>query len=180
MKEKDSDTRSQALTFFVSGDEYAIGILKVKEIIEYETPTRVPVAPACVVGVINLRGTVVPVVDLALKFGFASNGVTPRSCFVIVEATVDGEELVMGVLADSVSQVVDLAPEDIEPPPSFGTRVRADFLMGMVRSDRKFILLLDIDRTLATIDVDTTSLAAGEAVTENPTAEEAVAAQVPA
>jgi purine-binding chemotaxis protein CheW len=144
---------SQALTFLVSGDEYAVGILKVKEIIEYEAPTRVPSAPPCVVGVINLRGTVVPVIDLALKFGFPPSPVTKRTCFVIVEVRLEGEDLVMGILADSVSQVVDLTSADIEPPPSFGTRVRSDFLLGMARSGRRFVLLLDIDRTLATIDV---------------------------
>ena len=145
----------QALTFVVAGQEYAIGILNVKEIIEYESPTRVPSAPPCVAGVINLRGTVVPVIDLALRFNLAPTAVTSRTCIVVVEVDLDGQTTVMGVLADAVSAVIDLAADQIDEPPQFGTRVRSDYLLGMIRSGRKFILLLDIDRTLAAIDAAT-------------------------
>jgi len=149
----------QALTFFVAGQEYAIGILNVKEIIEHETPTRVPSAPSCVAGVINLRGTVVPVIDLALRFALPATAITRRTCIVIVEVTLDGDTVVMGVLADAVSEVIDLIPDQIDEPPQFGTRVRSDYLLGMIRSGRNFILLLDIDRTLAAIDAVTASTA---------------------
>lgn len=142
----------QAVTFFVAGQEYAIGILSVKEIIEYETPTRVPSTPSCVAGVINLRGTVVPVIDLALRFQRVPTAVTSRTCIVIVEVTVDGQTTVMGVLADAVSAVLDLIAGEIDEPPQFGTRVRSDYLLGMIRRGTKFALLLDIDRTLAAID----------------------------
>lgn len=143
----------QALTFFVAAQPYAIGILNVKEIIEYETPTRVPSAPACVAGVINLRGTVVPVIDLAQRFSLPPTTVTRRTCIVIVEVSMDGQSTVMGVLADAVSEVIDLVPDQIDEPPQFGTRVRSDLLLGMIRSGRNFVLLLDIDRTLSAIDV---------------------------
>ena len=147
-------TPSQALTLMVAGDEYAIGILSVKEIIEYEQPTRVPSAPPCVEGVINLRGSVVPVVNLAARFGVPATPVTTRTCIVIVEIERDGETTVMGVTADRVNEVIDLAPSDVSKPPDFGTRVRAEYLVGMVTSGRKFILLLDVDRLLSSLDVE--------------------------
>jgi purine-binding chemotaxis protein CheW len=154
----------QALTFFVAGQLYAIGILNVKEIIEYETPTRVPSAPPCVAGVINLRGTVVPVIDLALRFRLPATPVTRRTCIVIVEVQHDGQRAVMGVLADAVSEVIDLVADQIDEPPQFGTRVHCDFLLGMIRSGRAFVLLLDIDRTLADIDAPAEVVAATESV----------------
>lgn len=154
----------QALTFFVAGQPYAIGILNVKEIIEYETPTRVPSAPPCVAGVINLRGTVVPVIDLALRFHLPATSVTRRTCIVIVEVEHDAQRAVMGVLADAVSEVIDLVADQIDEPPQFGTRVHSDFLLGMIRSGRSFVLLLDIDRTLADIDAPAETIAATESV----------------
>jgi purine-binding chemotaxis protein CheW len=147
----------QALTFFVAGQEYAIGILTVKEIIEYETPTRVPSSPPCVAGVINLRGTVVPVVDLALRFRLVPAAVTSRTCIVIVEVTIDEQTVVMGILADAVNAVIELTPGEIDKPPQFGTSVRAGDLLGMIRSGSKFVLLLDIERVLAGIDAPATT-----------------------
>jgi len=140
----------QYLTFFIAGEEYAIGILRVKEIIEYDTITRVPTTPACIRGVMNLRGSVVPVVDLAVKFGLPESPVTTRTCVVIVEVSLEGEAAVMGVVADTVSQVIDLGSSDIEVPPVFGTRVRVDCLIGMGKAGKKFVLILDIDRVLST------------------------------
>lgn len=144
-----SDQQTQYLTFRLAGEEYAIGILGVREIIEFDTLTTVPSAPAHVRGVINLRGSVVPVIDLALKFGLPPTPVTRRSCVVIVDASVSGELLTMGVIAESVNQVVDLRAEDILPPPDFGTSVPTEHLVGMGRQDRKFIMILDIDRVLS-------------------------------
>lgn len=143
----------QMLTFYIAGDEYAIGILKVKEIIEYEPPTRVPSAPSCITGVINLRGTVVPVIDLASKLGLGSTPVTKRTCIIIVETAIDGDPMTMGLMADAVSQVIDMAESEIQTPPSFGTKMRADLLQGMAGSGKRFILLLDIDRVVSTLDV---------------------------
>ncbi len=138
----------QYLSFFVADEEYAIGILKVKEILEFSATTKVPGAPRSIRGVANVRGRVVPVVDLAVRFSLPETVVTKRSCIVIVEVDVDGERSVMGVMADSVSQVIALGPDDIQPPPSFGTRVHIDYLLGMGRSGQKFLMILDIDRIL--------------------------------
>ncbi|HSC59224.1 MAG TPA: chemotaxis protein CheW [Gemmatimonadales bacterium] len=140
---------SQYLTFEVADAEYAVGILRVREIIEYDTLTRVPSAPPAVRGVINLRGSVVPVVDLAVKFGLEARSVTKRTCIVIVECELDGQAAVMGVLVDAVRQVVDLGAADIEAAPAFGSGVRVEFLLGMGKTDRGFVLLLDMDRLLA-------------------------------
>lgn len=144
-----TNQQTQHLTFHLAGEEYAVGILKVKEIIEYGTLTVVPQTPPSVRGVINLRGNVVPVVDLAIKFGMAQSPITNRTCIVIVEVALDGEQSVMGVIADSVSQVIDLPLSEILPPPAFGTRIKADFLHGMAKAEKKFFLILDIDRVLA-------------------------------
>ena len=155
----------QYLSFQLAGEEFAFGILKVKEILEYDTITRVPNAPVAVRGVINLRGSVVPVVDLALQFGLTPTVITKRTCIVIVEARVDGVDLVMGVLADAVSQVIDLAPEAIEPPPAFGSRVSVEYLVGMGKlDDRKFVLILDIDRLLGDVTLPTPAHAEMETV----------------
>lgn len=145
---------SQYLTFTLAGEEYAFGILRVREILEYDTITRVPNAPAGVRGVINLRGRVVPVVDLAQPFGLPPTATTRRTCVVIVEVEAGGEQLVLGVLADAVQQVLDLAPADIEPAPAFGTRVRTDYLRGVGKVDgQRFVLLLDVDRLLGHVAV---------------------------
>jgi len=143
---------AQYLTFRVADAEYGVGILQVREIIEYDTITRVPLAPPAVRGVLNLRGSVVPVVDLAVKFGLPESTITKRSCVVVVECVLDGELTVMGVLCDAVSQVVDLTADDIEPPPAFGSRVRIEFLRGMGKLGEGFVLLLDLDRLLSTAE----------------------------
>jgi purine-binding chemotaxis protein CheW len=144
------------LTFFIRGEEYAAPILRVKEIIEYETVTRVPSTPAHVRGVINLRGAVLPVIDLAAKFGNGESEATRTTCIVVVETRVDGETLVVGLIADSVSEVVEIADEEIEEPPAFGTGVRVDFLAGMGKLDHKLVLVLDIDRVLSPVEIQQT------------------------
>lgn len=143
----------QHLTFHLAGEEYAIGILRVKEIIEYGVVTTVPGTPQFIRGVINLRGSVVPVVDLAVKFGLPESPVTRRTCIVIVEVELEGEQTVMGVVADAVSQVVDFLPQDVEAPPAFGTKVRVDYLRGLGKLGKKFALILDIDRILSADDL---------------------------
>lgn len=145
--------QTQYLTFHLAGEEYAVGILQVKEIITYGTLTKVPHTPASIRGVINLRGNVVPVVDLGLKFGLNASLVTDRTCIVIVEANINDSRTVMGVVADSVSQVVSMSDDNILPPPAFGTRVRIDFLRGMGKAGDKFVLVLDIDKVLSADDI---------------------------
>lgn len=144
--------KEQYLTFFIRGEEYAVGILRVKEIIEYETVTRVPTMPAHVRGVINLRGSVLPVIDLAAKFGHGETSPARTTCIVVVETQVNGEMLVVGLIADSVSEVLDLSREQIEPPPAFGTNVRVDFLVGMGKLEGRLVLVLDLDRILSPVE----------------------------
>ena len=140
----------QYLTFMIGGEEYAVSLLKVKEIIEYNTVTEIPKTPDWVRGVINLRGNVVPVIDLAVKFRQAPSVAGKLTCIVITEVECEGEPTIMGVMADSVCQVIDLKPQDIELPPHFGTRVKVDYLLGMARSGKKFCLLLDTEKVLST------------------------------
>ena len=145
--------QGQYLGFSLAGEEYGVAILRVKEILEYDTVTKVPTTPASIRGVINLRGSVVPVVDLAVRFGLPESVVTKRSCIVVVEVELGGEPTVMGLLAESVSQVIDLEAGEIEPPPPFGTHVRVDCLLGMGKAGKKFVLLLDVDKVLSTDDL---------------------------
>ena len=140
---------TQYLTFKLGEEVYAVDISKVREVLDFTTVTKVPRTPDFMRGVINLRGSVVPVVDLALKFGLPESPITRRTCIVVVEVDLDGERAVMGVMADAVSQVLDLGGGDIEPPPAFGTRVHMEYLLGMGKAGKKFILLLDIDRILS-------------------------------
>jgi purine-binding chemotaxis protein CheW len=147
--------QTQYLTFHIAGEEYAVGILRVKEIITYGTLTAVPQTPPSIRGVINLRGSVVPVVDLAVKFGLPASPVTDRTCIVILELNFAGEPIVMGIMADSVSQVVELFGDDILPAPPFGTHVSTDFLRGLGKAGAKFVLILDIDKVLSASDMIT-------------------------
>jgi purine-binding chemotaxis protein CheW len=157
IKEKEEVIQQQYLTFFLADEEYAINIQRVKEIIEYTTVTKVPKVPEWIRGVINLRGNVVPVVDLTVRFGLEERPVTKTTCIVIVEVEQDSERAVMGVIADAVNQVIDLAPKDIEEPPGFGTRVRLEYLFGMGKLGKKFALILNIDSVLSNTELLTVS-----------------------
>jgi purine-binding chemotaxis protein CheW len=139
----------QYLTFLVAGEMFALPIAAIKEIIEYRAPTDVPMMPAFMRGVINLRGRVVPVIDLSARFGRASAQVTRRSCIVILEIRQQEARYDMGVVVDAVNAVVEIADADIEPPPSFGAKLRADFISGMGKLDEKFVIILDIDQVLS-------------------------------
>ena len=138
----------QYLTFMLGGDAYAIGILSIKEIIEYTPMTEVPLMPACIRGVINLRGAVVPVMDLQVRFTQPANPVTKRTCIVIVEVSTPEGQQVMGVVVDAVNEVLDIDSADIAPPPAFGTRIRTDFISGMAKVRGKFVVVLDVNRVL--------------------------------
>ena len=165
-----SQSLDQFLTFFVAEEEYAISVLKVTEIIECGALTKVPGAPMWIRGVINLRGSVVPVVDLAIKFGLPQTVITPRTCVVVVEVRTDDERLVLGVMADAVNQVFDIQPGDIQPSPSFGLKVRVDCIHGMGSVNGKFVVILDIDHILSSND-----LLAATAVTDIQTPQTEVA-----
>jgi purine-binding chemotaxis protein CheW len=139
----------QYLTFMLGGEAFAIGILGIKEIIEYGHLTEVPMMPACVRGVINLRGAVVPVMDLQARFGRPASEVTKRTCIVIVELGDAAESQVIGVVVDAVNEVLDLPAADIEPPPSFGAAIRSDFVSGMAKVRGKFVIVLDVTTVLS-------------------------------
>ena len=154
---------SQYLTFALGGEMFAVGILNVKEIIEYGNLTQIPLMPSFIRGVINLRGSVVPVIDLAARFGGQASTPGRRSCIVIVEVTGDdGVRHDIGVLVDAVSEVLDIPPAEIEPPPSFGAKIRADFIFGMGKVGGKFVIILCIDKVLSVEEIaELTSSAAG-------------------
>ena len=141
----------------LGNDAYAIGILSIKEIIEYTTMTEEPLMPACVRGVINLRGAVVPVMDLQARFGQTPSPVTKRTCIVIVEVLGPEGQQVMGVVVDAVNEVLDIDASDIEPPPAFGTRIRTDFISGMGKVRGKFAILLNVNRVLDLDDLQAMS-----------------------
>jgi purine-binding chemotaxis protein CheW len=138
----------QYLTFTVGKELFGLGILAVKEIIEYQSLTVVPLMPAAISGVINLRGAVVPVMDLSVRLGRGPADVGKRTCIVIVELNVDGEPQTIGVLVDAVNQVIDIPASEIEPAPSFGTKLRRDFIRGMGKIGSKFVVLLEPGQVL--------------------------------
>lgn len=153
----------QYLTFMLNGEMFAMGILAVKEIIEYGNLTTVPMMPAFVRGVINVRGSVVPVVDLAARFGRRNSEITRRSCIIIMEVnTQQGEEQDIGVLVDAVSAVMEIPAGEIEPPPNFGARIRADFIRSMAKVDGKFVIVLNVDRVLSVEEMAMLSAAADQ------------------
>jgi len=139
----------QYLTFSLAGEMYAVGILNVKEIIEYGTLTEIPMVPAFIRGVINLRGSVVPVIDLAARFCGARTDIGRRTCIVIVELTDDDTRQDVGIVVDAVSEVLEIPPAEIEPAPAFGARIRTDFIAGMGKVAGKFVVILDLRRVLS-------------------------------
>jgi purine-binding chemotaxis protein CheW len=155
----------QYLTFMLSGETFAIGILGIKEIIEFAGLTSVPMMPNCVRGVINLRGAVVPVLDLAARFGREPSEVCKRTCIVIVETEHEGQQQVVGLMVDAVNAVIEIAASEIEPPPSFGARVRADFISGMGKVNGKFVIVLAIEQVLSVVDI-TSMLGTGQLAAE--------------
>ena len=148
------DIPAQYLTFALAGKMFAAGILNVKEIIEYGKLTEVPLLPAFIRGVINLRGSVVPVIDLAARFGGLPTAVGKRSCIVIVEvAGDDGAHHDIGILVDAVSEVLDIPGSEIEPPPSFGAKMRSDFIFGMGKVAGDLVIILNIDKVLSVEEI---------------------------
>jgi purine-binding chemotaxis protein CheW len=153
--------RRQYLTFLLGGEAYAIAILRIKEIIEYGQLTTVPMMPAFVRGVINLRGAVVPVVDLQARFGRERAEVSKRTCIVIVEIATQDELQVVGLVIDQVNEVVEIPAADIEPPPAFGAAVRTDFIAGMGKLNGRFVVLLELDAVLSVDDLAKVAAAGG-------------------
>ena len=142
-------SHTQYLTFMLGTEVFAIGILAIKEIIEYNGLTEVPMMPECIRGVINLRGAVVPVMDLLARFGRQAGAVTKPTCIVIVEIETDEGQQVIGVIVDAVNAVVEIAATEIEAAPSFGARIQSNFIEGMGKLNGNFVILLDVGRVLS-------------------------------
>ena len=137
------------LTFALGPEEFGLEILKVKEIIGYQDITSVPQTPSEVKGVINLRGQVIPIIDLRSRFGMAEKEVTEQTCIIVVEVDLDGSSVQVGIIVDNVSEVLDIQEEQIEPSPEFGNQVNTDYILGMGKVGENVKILLDIDQVLA-------------------------------
>ncbi|MFZ2853899.1 MAG: chemotaxis protein CheW [Rhodocyclaceae bacterium] len=147
--EANSGEPSQYLIFTLNGESFAMDILQIREIIEFGHLTEVPMTPETVRGVINLRGAVVPVIDLSARFDRGQTAVGRRTCIVILEID-DGEALqTVGIVVDGVTEVLEIAAADIEPPPAFGARMRTDFIAGMARLGERFVIILDLASVLS-------------------------------
>ena len=155
-----TETR-QYLTFKLGNEVFATDVAKVREVLDLTTITEIPRTPDFMAGVINLRGSVVPVVDLRLCFEMSKTESTRNTCIVVVEVMLEGEATVIGALADSVEEVIDLEPEQIQPAPRIGTHIRTDFIKGMGKRDTQFIMILDIDRVFASDELEAIRAAEG-------------------
>lgn len=149
----DGESAQQYLTFLLGGEMFAVGILNVKEIIEYGNVTEIPMMPTFIRGVINLRGAVVPVIDMAARFGGKVSAVGRRTCIVIVELREGDAVHDVGVIVDAVSEVLEIGAHEIEPPPSFGAAIRVDFISGMGKVAGRFVVLLNIARVLSVEEI---------------------------
>jgi purine-binding chemotaxis protein CheW len=143
-----TDTR-QYLTFQLGEEVFALGVSNVREILEFTTVTKVPKTPEFMRGVINLRGSVVPVLDMRLKFGLTRTEKTVDTCIIVVEVSFEEENTIIGALVDSVQEVFDLEPDQIEPAPKIGTQLKTEFIKGMGKRDDQFIIILDIDKVFS-------------------------------
>ncbi len=143
-----TDTR-QYLTFQLGEEIFAIDVSHVREILEFTTVTKVPGTPEYMRGVINLRGSVVPVLDIRLKFGMPAAEKTVNTCIIVVEVSFDGETTIIGALVDSVQEVFELDPDQIEPAPKIGMQLKTEFIKGMGKKDERFIIILDIDKVFS-------------------------------
>jgi purine-binding chemotaxis protein CheW len=139
----------QYLTFRLESETFALDISKVREVLDFTRITKVPQTEDFMLGVINLRGSVVPVIDMRLKFGMSRTEATVNTCVIIVEFEIEGETTVIGALADSVQEVLELESEQIEPPPRIGTSLKSQFIRGMGKRDGQFIIVLDIDKVFS-------------------------------
>lgn len=147
---------TQYLTFKLGDEIFALEVAKVREILDFSTITKVPKTPDFMRGVINLRGGVVPVIDLRLKFDLSQTEKTVNTCIIVVEVTLEGETAILGALSDSVQEVFDLDPDQIEPAPHIGTRLKSDFVKGMGKRNGNFIIILDIDKLFTAGELEQT------------------------
>lgn len=156
-------TTTQYLSFMLQDEVFAVDITKVREVLDFTSVTKIPQMPEFMRGVINLRGRVVPVIDLKKKFGIGVTEKTVNTCVIIAEIELGGESVVLGALADSVREVFDLMGDDIEAAPRIGTQLDTRFLKGMGKKDDTFILILDIDRVFTLDEIEAVQQAGGKA-----------------
>lgn len=149
-----SDREGKYLTFSLAGEEYGIGILKVKEIIGLMTITPIPQTPQHIKGVINLRGKVIPIVDLRLKFGMEAMEYTERTCIIVVEIAFGGNKIAMGIVVDSVSEVLNIKAGEIEDTPNFGSQLNTAYILGMAKIGQSVKILLDIDKVMSAKEIE--------------------------
>jgi purine-binding chemotaxis protein CheW len=152
LKNENAGTQ-QYLTFLLGGEMFAVAILNVKEIIEFGSLTSIPMMPSFIRGVINLRGAVVPVIDLSCRFGNQPSAVARRTCIVIIELQEGDQKHDIGVMVDAVSEVLEISQAEIEPAPAFGARIRADFINGMGKINGKFVIILSVAKVLSTEEI---------------------------
>lgn len=145
---------TQYLTFTLVDEVFAVDVARVREILEITNITKVPQVPDFMRGVINLRGCVVPVIDLHLKFGMPETAQTVNTCIIVVEVEMEGENVVLGALADSVQEVIEMEPSQIEAAPHIGTHLRTEFLKGMGKHNEHFVMILDIDKVFSDAELD--------------------------
>lgn len=148
-----NETR-QYLTFKLGEEVFALEVTKVREVLDFTTVTKVPRTPDYMRGIINLRGSVVPVLDLRLAFGLTKTEKTVNTCIIVMEIMFEGETTILGALADSVEEVVDLDPENIQPAPKVGTRYKTEFIKGIGKRDTHFVILLDVDKVFTSDQID--------------------------
>ena len=153
----------QYLTFKMEEEVFALDVGKVREILDYTTITKVPQTPDYMKGVINLRGSVVPVVDMRLKFKMPAQDRTVDTCIIVVEIAIEQEQTILGALVDSVQEVFELEPSQVEPAPRIGTKLNTDFILGMGKRDDSFVIILDIDRVFSSEELDIANAMRGEA-----------------
>jgi purine-binding chemotaxis protein CheW len=167
---------SQYLTFKLGDEIFAINVSQVREVLDITTITKVPRAPEFMRGVINVRGSVVPVADLRLKFGMTKTQRTVDSRIVVMELSLDGDQTILGAMADSVHEVMELEPEQIEDPPSIGSRWKTEFIKGIGKRNNEFIIILDIDRIFNTDELMVVKETVGSEYAEEAQKEVAVGA----
>jgi len=153
----------QYLTFKMAEEIFALDVGKVREILDYTTITKVPQTPDYMKGVINLRGSVVPVVDMRLKFNMPPEERTVDTCIIVVEITIDQEQTVLGALVDSVQEVFELEPSQVEPPPRIGTTLKTEFILGMGKREEHFVIILDIDKAFSLEEINSVNALKGDA-----------------
>jgi len=164
MEGKETLETTQYLAFRLSDEVFAFDISKVREVLEYDTVTKVPQTPDMMKGVINLRGAVVPVIDLRIKFGMEEAEKTVNTVIIIIEIDLDGESTMLGALVDSVQEVIDLDANHIEPPPKIGTKLNTEFIKGMGKQDGQFLIILDIEKIFSADELELVQQAGEQSV----------------